>query len=70
MRLGLECNAAALAAQRADETDITALEQSIDEMQHEVTFRTAGHRSRYRFSHGHCLCRQKSAAHPDHAQFL
>jgi GntR family transcriptional regulator, transcriptional repressor for pyruvate dehydrogenase complex len=37
VRLGLECNAASLAAQRADETDITALEQSIDEMQHEVS---------------------------------
>lgn len=36
VRLGLECNAAALAAQRADETDITAMQQSIEEMQHEV----------------------------------
>lgn len=35
-RLGLECNAASLAAQRADETDTTALGQSLDEMQHEV----------------------------------
>jgi GntR family transcriptional regulator, transcriptional repressor for pyruvate dehydrogenase complex len=37
VRLGLECNAASLAAQRADETDITAMAQSIDEMQHEVS---------------------------------
>lgn len=36
VRMGLECNAAALAAQRADETDITSLIQSIDEMQTEV----------------------------------
>jgi GntR family transcriptional repressor for pyruvate dehydrogenase complex len=36
VRLGLECNAASLAAQRADETDITAMAQSIDEMQQEV----------------------------------
>ena len=36
VRLGLECNAAALAAQRADETDITALNQSITEMTEEV----------------------------------
>jgi GntR family transcriptional regulator, transcriptional repressor for pyruvate dehydrogenase complex len=70
VRLGLECNAAALAAQRADETDITAMQQSIEEMQHEVKFRTSGHRSGHRFSHGHCLCCQKSAAHFDHAQFL
>ncbi len=36
VRMGLECNAAALAAKRADETDITALEQSITEMETEV----------------------------------
>ncbi|MCG8684341.1 MAG: FadR family transcriptional regulator [Desulfobacterales bacterium] len=36
VRMGLECNAAALAAQRADETDITALNQSIIEMDEEV----------------------------------
>jgi len=36
VRMGLECNAAALAAQRADETDITALDQSITEMTEEV----------------------------------
>jgi len=36
VRMGLECNAAALAAQRADETDITALDQSINEMTEEV----------------------------------
>ena len=36
VRLGLECNAAALAAKRADETDITALKQSIIEMETEV----------------------------------
>ncbi len=36
VRLGLECNAAYLAAQRADETDITAMAQGIDEMQHEI----------------------------------
>ncbi|MDD9302895.1 MAG: FadR family transcriptional regulator [Desulfobacter sp.] len=36
VRMGLECNAAFLAAQRADETDITALDQSIGEMETEV----------------------------------
>lgn len=36
VRMGLECNAAALAAKRADEADITAMSQSIDEMQVEV----------------------------------
>jgi GntR family transcriptional repressor for pyruvate dehydrogenase complex len=36
VRMGLECNAAALAAKRADETDITALKQSIAEMEAEV----------------------------------
>ncbi len=36
VRLGLECNAAALAARRADETDLNALKQSIKEMVTEV----------------------------------
>jgi GntR family transcriptional repressor for pyruvate dehydrogenase complex len=36
VRMGLECNAAALAAARADETDITALNQSMLEMEEEV----------------------------------
>jgi len=36
VRMGLECNAAALAAKRADETDINAMVQSIDEMQAEI----------------------------------
>jgi GntR family transcriptional repressor for pyruvate dehydrogenase complex len=36
VRVGLECNAAALAAKRADETDITAMTQSIAEMQTEI----------------------------------
>ena len=36
VRMGLECNAAALAATRADETDITALNQSFREMEDEV----------------------------------
>lgn len=36
VRMGLECNAAALAAKRADETDITALNQSISEMEAEI----------------------------------
>ncbi|WDP90582.1 MAG: FadR family transcriptional regulator [Desulfobacter sp.] len=33
VRMGLECNSAALAARRADEADISALEQSIIEME-------------------------------------
>lgn len=37
VRMGLECNAAALAAKRADATDIKALTQSINEMESEVT---------------------------------
>ncbi len=36
VRMGLECNAAALAAKRADEADITAMSQSVDEMQTEI----------------------------------
>lgn len=36
VRMGLECNAALLAALRADESDIKALSQSIEEMQKEV----------------------------------
>ena len=37
VRMGLECNAANLAAQRADESDLTAMAQSIDEMEKEVS---------------------------------
>jgi len=36
VRIGLECNSASLAARRADEADITALAQSVEEMQHEI----------------------------------
>ncbi|MCK5542582.1 MAG: FadR family transcriptional regulator [Desulfobacterales bacterium] len=36
VRMGLECNAAALAAQRAEESDLQAMSQSIIEMQKEV----------------------------------
>lgn len=36
VRMGLECNAAALAAQRADESDITAMDHSIEEMKKEI----------------------------------
>lgn len=36
VRMGLECNAAALAARRADENDINAMELSIEEMKKEV----------------------------------
>ncbi|MEA2059067.1 MAG: FCD domain-containing protein [Thermodesulfobacteriota bacterium] len=36
VRIGLECNSASLAARRADEADITALTQSVEEMQHEI----------------------------------
>lgn len=37
VRMGLECNAAALAARRADERDLQFLERSIKEMQTEVS---------------------------------
>ncbi len=37
VRMGIECNAAALAARRADERDIRALEDSLKEMTVEVT---------------------------------
>jgi len=37
VRLGLECNSAALAAQRADEKDLRFLEESLNEMRAEVT---------------------------------
>lgn len=36
VRMGLECNAAALAARRADENDIHFLEKSIEEMKSEI----------------------------------
>lgn len=36
VRMGLECNAAALAAKRADEKDINAMEHAIDEMKKEI----------------------------------
>ncbi|MBF0202113.1 MAG: FadR family transcriptional regulator [Desulfamplus sp.] len=36
VRMGLECNAAAIASQRADEQDISAMAHSIDEMRKEV----------------------------------
>lgn len=36
VRMGMECNAAALAAQRADSEDIRLLERSIDQMRQEV----------------------------------
>ena len=36
VRMGLECNAASLAALRADESDITAMSQSVEEMHQEV----------------------------------
>ncbi|OGR26402.1 MAG: GntR family transcriptional regulator [Desulfobacterales bacterium RIFOXYA12_FULL_46_15] len=36
VRIGLECNAASLAALRADESDIKAMTRSIEEMQQEV----------------------------------
>jgi GntR family transcriptional repressor for pyruvate dehydrogenase complex len=37
VRMGLECNAAAMAAERANEADIRFLEQSLKEMRSEVT---------------------------------
>lgn len=36
VRMGLECNAASLAALRADESDIKAMRQSIEEMRQEI----------------------------------
>lgn len=36
VRMGLECNAAAIAAKRADESDINAIEQTLLEMKNEV----------------------------------
>jgi GntR family transcriptional regulator, transcriptional repressor for pyruvate dehydrogenase complex len=36
VRMGLECNAASLAALRADESDIVSMSQSVEEMQQEV----------------------------------
>ncbi len=37
VRMGLECNAAALAAMRADEQDIKSMEHSIEEMKQEIS---------------------------------
>ena len=42
VRLGLECNAAALAARRADENDISALTLSFKEMEKEQTYGRLG----------------------------
>jgi len=36
VRMGLECNAAALAAERSDENDIMAMEHSMEEMKKEI----------------------------------
>ena len=36
VRMGLECNAAGIAAKRADESDINAIEQTLTEMKNEV----------------------------------
>ena len=36
VRMGLECNAASIAARRADESDISAIEQTLTEMKNEV----------------------------------
>lgn len=43
VRMGLECQAASLAAKRADRQDILAMEQSIEEMEKEIQ---AGHLAR------------------------
>ncbi len=37
VRMGLECVAAALAAKRADETDIRAMKQSVEEMRNKIS---------------------------------
>jgi GntR family transcriptional repressor for pyruvate dehydrogenase complex len=42
VRMGLECNAAALAAQRADGADLAAMEQSIEEMKQEIALGRLG----------------------------
>jgi len=42
VRMGLECNAASLAALRADESDIKAMTQSIEEMHKEVALGRLG----------------------------
>lgn len=36
VRMGLECNAAMLAAQRATDTDLKAIEKSLEEMEHDL----------------------------------
>ena len=42
VRMGLECNAAALAAKRADESDVKAMDLSIKEMEKEVSLGRLG----------------------------
>ncbi|THB77455.1 MAG: FadR family transcriptional regulator [Desulfobacteraceae bacterium] len=42
VRMGLECNAAALAAMRADESDIEAMKQAILDMEKEVRLKRLG----------------------------
>ncbi len=36
VRMGLECNAAMLAALRATDTDLKAIEKSLEEMEHDL----------------------------------
>ena len=54
--MGLECNAAALAAKRADEKDINIMEHSIEEMKKEIASGRLGTEADHLISHGHCLC--------------
>ena len=67
VRMGLECNAAALAATRADETDINALNQSFCEMEEEVNSGRLGTEADTAFHMAIAYSAKKPLAHPDHA---
>jgi GntR family transcriptional repressor for pyruvate dehydrogenase complex len=54
VRMGLECNAAALAAQRADEKDIRFLEKNIEEMKVEIATGGLGTEADVSFHMGIC----------------
>jgi len=77
VRMGLECVAAALAAERADANDIKALMQSIEQMENHFhnnravyfLIRAIGYAGRHIFSYGNCLCHKKSTPYSGDEKF-
>jgi GntR family transcriptional repressor for pyruvate dehydrogenase complex len=62
MRMGIECNAASLAAQRANATDLEAIEKAIGEMDTDTDAGGLGTEGDLVLSHGHRHGNQKSPA--------